>query len=61
MVFPQSVLLPMFALSVRCLSLGQSIATKRAVGRPRNLDALAELEVIREERGRSLAFNFQQV
>ena len=52
MVFPQSVLLPMFALSVRCLSLGQSIATKRAVGRPRNLDALAELEVIREERGR---------
>ena len=60
-LLPQSVVVPMLGLSVRCLSLGQSIATKRAVGRPRNLDALAELEVIREEQGRSLAFNFQQV
>ena len=52
-LLPQSVVVPMFGLSVRCLSLGQLIATKRAVGRPRDLDALAELEVIREERGRS--------
>ena len=51
-LLPHSVVVAMFGLSVRCLSLGQLIATKRAVGRPRDLDALAELEVIREERGR---------
>jgi predicted nucleotidyltransferase len=51
-LLPQSVVVPVFGLSIRCLSLEQLIATKRAAGRTRDLDALAELEIIREEQGR---------
>ena len=32
-----------------CLSLKQLIAAKRAAGRPKDLDAIAELEAIEEE------------
>jgi len=35
------------------LSLNQLIRSKRATGRPKDLDALSELEAIREEQGRS--------
>ncbi len=34
-----------------CLSLPQLIRAKRAAGRPKDLEALAELEAIQEERG----------
>jgi hypothetical protein len=44
-----SVDVEMFGVTVRC-SLDQLIATKRAAGRPRDMDALAELEILREER-----------
>jgi hypothetical protein len=34
----------------KCLSLDQLIRAKRAAGRPKDLEALAELEALREER-----------
>lgn len=44
-----SVELRLFAGPTKCLSLEQLIRTKRAAGRPRDLEALAELEALREE------------
>lgn len=37
-----------------CLDLPRLIAVKRAAGRPKDFDAIAELEVIEEERKRKL-------
>jgi hypothetical protein len=34
----------------RCLGLERLIAVKRAAGRPKDLEAIAELEVVRAER-----------
>jgi len=48
---PQSVDLPMFGGTCKCLSLDQLIRAKRAAGQPKDLEALAELEAIREEVG----------
>lgn len=41
--------LEVFYGSSRCLSLEQLIRAKRAAGRPKDLEALAELEALREE------------
>ncbi len=41
-----------FGFSCRCLDLDTLIETKRAAGRPRDLEVIAELEALREERGR---------
>lgn len=41
--------LQVFHTDCLCLSLAQLIAAKRAAGRPKDLDALAELEAIEEE------------
>lgn len=46
----ESDLLTVFGVEVRCLSLDQLIDVKRAAGRPKDLEAIAELEAIREER-----------
>ena len=44
----------MFGCRCRCLDLPELIRVKRAAGRPKDLDALAELEALLEERdGRS--------
>jgi hypothetical protein len=43
--------LEIFATRCLCLSLPQLIRAKRAAGRPRDLEALAELEAIQEEQG----------
>jgi hypothetical protein len=39
----------LFDVSCRCITLSRLIEVKRAAGRPKDLDALAELEAIREE------------
>ena len=44
-----SVELRLFAGTTKCLSLEQLIRAKRAAGRPKDLEALAELEALREE------------
>jgi hypothetical protein len=45
----EAILLPIFGAECLCLSLAQLIRAKRAAGRPRDLEALAELEAIQEE------------
>jgi hypothetical protein len=42
-----------FGIECRCLSLERLIAVKRAAGRPKDFEAIAELEAIAEERRRS--------
>ncbi len=46
----ESVVVEVYGASVRCLGLERLIAVKRAAGRPRDLESVAELEVILEER-----------
>jgi predicted nucleotidyltransferase len=41
---------PLFGLSCRCATLEALIRMKRAAGRPKDFEALAELEALREER-----------
>jgi hypothetical protein len=41
----------LFGHDCRCLSLDRLIKVKRAAGRPKDLEAIAELEALREERG----------
>jgi len=50
-LLPQTVIVSLFGLDVKCLELDRLIKTKRAAGRPRDLEAIAELEALREERG----------
>lgn len=45
-----SVGITVFGLPCRCLDLDTLIRVKRAAGRPKDLEAIAELEAIREER-----------
>ena len=49
---PNSEIVAAFGIECRCLSLDQLIVVKRAVGRVKDLEALAELEAIAEERRR---------
>jgi hypothetical protein len=44
-----SIELQIFSGHSRCLNLNQLIRAKRAAGRPKDLEALAELETLREE------------
>jgi hypothetical protein len=44
--------LEMFGLSCRCLDLPTLIRVKRAVGRPKDLEVLAELEALLEDQDR---------
>lgn len=46
---PHSVSVTMFGREHRCLDLPTLIQTKRAAGRPRDLEAIAELELLRDE------------
>jgi predicted nucleotidyltransferase len=47
-----SVAIRVFGIECRCLTLECLIRVKRAAGRPKDLETIAELEAIREERGR---------
>ena len=46
-LLPQSVELQIFDTTCRCLSLEQLIRAKRAAGRPKDLEVVAELELLR--------------
>lgn len=48
-----TVVLRLFGIECRCLDLEWLIRVKRAAGRPKDLEALAELEALIEERGRA--------
>jgi predicted nucleotidyltransferase len=47
---PESQQIELMGVRCRCVTLEGLIQLKRAAGRPRDLDALAELEALREER-----------
>lgn len=47
---PHTITLDLSGRRIRCLSLEKLIEVKRAAGRPKDLEAVAELEALREER-----------
>lgn len=49
-LFQHSEEIELFGLSCRCLDLDTLIKVKKAAGRPKDLEAIAELEALREER-----------
>jgi hypothetical protein len=50
-LLPHSVEVELFGIPVRCLDLETLIRVKRAAGRPKDLEAVAELERLLEESG----------
>ena len=48
-LFADTILLNLFNVPCRCVTLARLIQLKRAAGRPRDLDVIAELEAIQEE------------
>ncbi len=50
-LLPHTLELTLFGMPVRCLGLEKLIEVKRAAGRPKDLEAIAELQAILEERG----------
>jgi predicted nucleotidyltransferase len=52
-LLPHAIELKVFGVSAKTLGLKRLIEVKRAAGRPRDLDAVAELEALLEERDRS--------
>ena len=51
-LLPQTIAVEAFGITCRCVTLPKLIALKRASGRPRDFDAIAELEVLLEEQQR---------
>jgi predicted nucleotidyltransferase len=49
-LLPSTIEADILGVRCRCVSLPKLIALKRAAGRPRDLDAVAELEALLEER-----------
>ena len=49
-LLPDTIAIDVFGSSCRCLSLDALIRVKRAAGRPKDLDAIAELEALADER-----------
>jgi predicted nucleotidyltransferase len=50
-LLPGAIELNLFGITCRCLSLKRLIEVKRAAGRPRDLEAIAELEALMDEHG----------
>jgi predicted nucleotidyltransferase len=50
-LLPDTLVLSPFGIECRCLGLKRLIEVKRAAGRPKDFEAIAELEAIVEERG----------
>jgi predicted nucleotidyltransferase len=46
----RTIVLEVFGIRCRCLDLERLIEVKRAAGRPKDLEVIAELEAILEER-----------
>jgi predicted nucleotidyltransferase len=51
-LLPESPVLDLFGVKCRCLGLDALIRVKRAAGRPKDFEAVAELEALAEERRR---------
>ena len=51
-LLPDTEIVSVLGIECRCLSLDRLIQVKRAAGRVKDLEAIAELEAIREERNR---------
>lgn len=49
-LLPHTIMLNLFGVSCRCLGLRRLLDVKRAAGCPRDLEAVAELEILFEER-----------
>ena len=49
-LLPDCITIKVFGVACQCLGLPRLIQVKRAAGRPRDLEAVAELEAILEER-----------
>ena len=54
-LLPHTVTLQVYGVDCRCLGLEALIHVKRAAGRPKDLEAIAELEALLEERRRASA------
>jgi predicted nucleotidyltransferase len=52
-LLPHAIQVEVFGVRLLCLDLDTLILVKNAAGRPRDLDAIAELKVIREERDKT--------
>ncbi len=52
-LLPHTITLDLFGLSVLCLDLPTLINVKRAAGRPKDLEAISELEALLQERAGS--------
>jgi hypothetical protein len=48
-LLPHCIVLRPFGIECRCLNIKRLIEVKRAAGRPKDFEAIAELEAIREE------------
>jgi hypothetical protein len=48
-LLPHTIVLDVFGIQCRCLGLKRLIEVKRACGRPKDLEAIAELEALLEE------------
>jgi hypothetical protein len=48
-LLPYTLELRAFGVACRCLTLGKLIEVKRAAGRPKDLESVAELELLRDE------------
>jgi predicted nucleotidyltransferase len=49
-LLPHTIEMPLFGVACRCLDLEKLIEVKRAAGRPKDFEAIAELEALLEER-----------
>lgn len=49
-LLPHSIIIPAFGVKFRCVDLPTLIKLKRAAGRPKDLESIAELEALLEER-----------
>lgn len=50
-LWPNTIPVELFGVTCRCVTLSKLIDLKRAAGRPRDFDALAELEILFDEHG----------